>query len=479
MKLIVLSDLRGAHAAMYILLKETVADAYLVCGDLIDGPFYSAESNAGYGTRQSHEDDPGLSERARRSAAQKYRVLENIFSTKPYAAILAVPGPGDTDIRGSAVGARCLFGETRPAGSLIIAGIASDRAATIDDIAPRGPHALAVHESREPEVRALSVPLLIIYGGSALPSCIGREGGTVVLRPAAFSPVLRGEEMLYDGGLFYECSFHDGALSRIILKKLVGERVIDIAEYAVHAGGSVEQRVVDGERFRAMKEARAADLPMDDAARAPEIRLFRDIRNFLRIHQTQETEKRVELLERAIESLGDDRGRVALDLVGSANVGLSGKSSDVDMVLYLRAGCETDEDLFRKKFDAAEEGLRAALGEGFEFEVIDRIDLDRVEKSLREKDPDCDAAQLFVTYRSACRPVNYRALSPLEDLLNLDLPYRRELEERMRSYLRMFARTSDNSKSFEKYLNRLRTSGIAIPDYLEKKINLMLQKKRG
>lgn len=479
MKLIVLSDLRGAHAAMYILLKETIADAYLVCGDLIDGPFYSAESNADYDARPPHDADPGLDERARRSAAQKYRVLENIFSTKPYAEILAVPGTADREIHGAAIGARCLCGEARPAGPFLLAGIAGDGPASVEGIAERGPHALAVHDTREAAVQALPVPLLIIHGGSALPSCIGREGGTVVLRPAAFSPVFRGDEMLYDGGLFYECSFRDKAVSRIILKKLVGERVIDIAEYTVHAGGSVEPHIIDGERFAAMKEARPIDLPMDDTARAPEIRLFRDIRNFLRIHQTQETEKRVELLERAIESLGDDRVRVALDLVGSANVGLSGKSSDVDMVLYLRAGREQDEALFRKKFDAAEERLRAALGEGFEFEVIDRIDLDSVERAIRGKDLDSDAAQLFVTYRSACRPVNYRALSPLEDLLNGDIPYRRELEERMRSYLRMFARTSDNSKSFEKYLNRLRTSGIAIPDYLEKKINLMLQKKRG
>jgi hypothetical protein len=43
------------------------------------------------------------------------------------------------------------------------------------------------------------------------------------------------------------------------------------------------------------------------------------------------------------------------------------------------------------------------------------------------------------------------------------------------SYLRMIIQTPDNIKSFEKYLNRLKISGIAIPGYLEKKINIMLQ----
>lgn len=521
MKLIVLSGLRGAHAELYILLKETVADAYLVCGELLDGPFYSSDASAEFISLRNQltgllsekapltgsleefasrlAEDPSaaddardkarsfldLGERARQSALRKYRMLENIFSTKPYTEIYTVPGNGDMDLSGTPLRERCLSGKACTVGSHLIAGTriagCADEVTASEFLSQQRPHVLAIPEERASTARTGTIPLVIIFPvKSAGTSEIIREGAAVKLLPSGFGTIMQHDGLLYEGGFFYECTFRADDIARIILKKLAGERVIDIVEYFFPAGGHVEERIVDPERFAAMKESRAVDLPADDTARAPEIRLFRDIRNYFRIHQTQETERRVELLQEAIESLGDDRSRVSLDLVGSTNVGLSGKSSDVDMVLYLRAGGTVmDEISFRREFDAMEERIREKLAGAFDFEVIDRIDLDRVEAGIRDKNLDCDAAQLFVTYRSACRPVNYRALSPLEDLLNRDIPFRRELEERMRSYLRMFARTSDNSKSFEKYLNRLKTSGIAIPDYLEKKINLMLQKKRG
>ena len=541
MKLIVLSDPRGSHAGLYILLKETIADAYLVCGDLIDGPFYSAEASAEFSSLREQisalardpvpaspveiaaalADDPSITDDARetarlflelqaralRAALQKYQVLENIFTTKPYAAILTVPGPGDLDFAGTPLRERNLHGTTRAIGALLAAGLGCTEsadaplprgkdislisAAGVDALVSQAPHVLAVHEqwmrkdgvgplSRFPGGAAGIIPLTFIFSCGNMPAPgIERNGPAVTICPGGFGSISRGDELLYEGGFFYECLFSGLLLEKITLKKLVGERVIDLAEYTFPPGGQVEEQALDTERLSAMKERRVLDGLADDFTHVPEIRLFRDIRNYFRIHQTQETERRVDLLQAAIGAPGVDGARVALDLVGSTNVGLSGKSSDVDMVLYLRAGESTpDDDALRNEFDAVEEKIRENLGGAFDFEVIDRINLDRVAASIRDRNYECDAAQLFVTYRSACRPVNYRVLSPLEDLLNRDVPFRRELEERMRSYLRMFARTSDNSKSFEKYLNRLKTSGIAIPAYLEKKINTMLQKKR-
>jgi hypothetical protein len=539
MKLIVLSDPRGSHAELYILLKETIADAYLVCGDLIDGPFYSDGASAEFTslrddiTALARERGPGpaplielasalagdpssgedtrekarafleFQARALKASLQKYQVLENIFTTKPYAALVALPGPGDMDLPGTPLRERSLHGMARAIGPLVVAGLGGTGSADaplprkkdigrpsgedLDALISRNPHVLAVHEqwTREEGGAPASwtagiIPLTFIFSGGTMQAPgMERNGPAVTVRLSGFGSSEEGGRLLHEGGFFHECLFNGTSLEKITLKKLVGERVIDLAEYTFPAEGPAAELVLDPERLAAMKERRVLDGLTDAPAHVPEIRLFRDIRNYFRIHQTQETERRVDLLQKAIDATGVDGARVALDLVGSTNVGLSGKSSDVDMVFYLRAGEDAaDDDTLRREFDAVEEKIRENLGGAFDFEVIDRINLDRVAASIRERNFECDAAQLFVTYRSACRPVNYRVVSPVEDLLNRDPSFRSELEERMRSYLRMFARTSDNSKSFEKYLNRLKTSGVAIPAYLEKKINLMLQKKK-
>jgi len=81
-------------------------------------------------------------------------------------------------------------------------------------------------------------------------------------------------------------------------------------------------------------------------------------------------------------------------------------------------------------------------------------------------------------YRSFCRPVNYRLLAPVEDLLNRNISFRKQVEENMRSYLRVLAASSDTRKSFEKYLTRLKTAGVVIPDEMMRRIETLLQKKR-
>ena len=44
MKLIYLTDIHGSFSRVYNLLNETIADAYIISGDLIDMPFYSIDS---------------------------------------------------------------------------------------------------------------------------------------------------------------------------------------------------------------------------------------------------------------------------------------------------------------------------------------------------------------------------------------------------------------------------------------------------
>ncbi|MDD4996894.1 MAG: hypothetical protein PHI99_02005, partial [Syntrophales bacterium] len=135
MKLIYAADIHGSLEKVKILLHETVADAYVISGDLIDIPFYSMETAIRYHEIQTYfhglrgrmgktdmiiEDFvdellevPDIPEkmqrqgttyqeytiRARRVMQQKYKVLENIISLKPNSRVFCLPGNYDMDLR--------------------------------------------------------------------------------------------------------------------------------------------------------------------------------------------------------------------------------------------------------------------------------------------------------------------------------------------------------------------------------------------
>ncbi len=135
MKLIYAADIHGATEKVKTLLNETVADAYMVSGDLIDIPFYSMETAIIYNDLQIFfhglrermgktdvvlEDfvdelleAPDVPEeiqrqgtayqehtiRARRVMQQKYKVLENIISLKTNSRVFCLPGNYDMNLR--------------------------------------------------------------------------------------------------------------------------------------------------------------------------------------------------------------------------------------------------------------------------------------------------------------------------------------------------------------------------------------------
>src|ERR1035437_4109474 len=118
MKIVYVADIHGAFDRVKILLSETVADVYIIAGDLIDIPFYNMNTAINYHELQSYfhglrlrmnkegmsiEDFveellemPDVSAdieekgskyqqytiRARRVLQQKYKVLENIIAVK-------------------------------------------------------------------------------------------------------------------------------------------------------------------------------------------------------------------------------------------------------------------------------------------------------------------------------------------------------------------------------------------------------------
>jgi hypothetical protein len=76
----------------------------------------------------------------------------------------------------------------------------------------------------------------------------------------------------------------------------------------------------------------------------------------------------------------------------------------------------------------------------------------------------------FVAYRAICRPINYRFIAPVEDLLNQDMEFKKEIEGSIRSYFQIFINTSQHTRSFKKYENRIKDIGIKTPETIRQKI---------
>lgn len=554
MKIIYCTDIHGSFSRVYNLLKETVADLYIVSGDLMDLPFYSLAQSIEYADVQNmfhslrreskHEgiiledyvesllqqggisDDLAVKARyyldasrtAREVMLKKYQILENIFSAGGKSMIITIPGNYDMDLNGTALEARNLHLRSLTAGGLTIAGYGGADVRT-----PGFPETYQIRyggkasrdtdtelyrflEKTRPDIIVAHHPAHgvldnISYLGSwgspglrtycdnhrvmaCLTGHVHENWGvrfindTLYLNPSNFGEVMTSRGEISEGGFFFEITADDGEIPEVRLKKIVDYRVYDIADYR-KSDPRYHETIIDEARYQALKEISVIDENVERYSQIPEVRIFRDIRNFFRIHQTKQSEERIINLENALQSLGDLSGHVALDLVGSVNMGMAQDSSDVDAVLYLK-----DQDSCGGDFESCDFArdvaarIKEILVDRHGFQVIDSINLDHVIASINEGNAGCDMTQRFAVYRSFCRPVNYRVLAPVEDLLNRNIDFRKQVEENMRSYLRVLAASSDTRKSFEKYITRLKTTGVVIPEAMQKRIETLLQKKR-
>ena len=158
MKIIYCTDVHGGFARVYNLLRETVADLYIISGDLIDLPFYSLDQSIEYAETQNlfhamrRETGEGhvlleefvgsllqnssidgelagraryyldASLKAKEVMRKKYQILENVFSSKKDTMILTIPGNYDMDLAGTALDARNLHLKSVIVGGHTVAG---------------------------------------------------------------------------------------------------------------------------------------------------------------------------------------------------------------------------------------------------------------------------------------------------------------------------------------------------------------------
>ena len=553
MRIIYIADVHGAFDRVKQLLSETVADVYIIAGDLIDIPFYNMNTAITYHELQSYfhglrvrmhkesmtiedfVDDvlnrPDLSPeieangtkyqqytiRARRVLQQKYKVLENILSIKQKAQVFALPGNYDMDLKYTALHERDLHMHWHNMRDLKIAGYGG-----ADIWTPGVPERYVVHyqgdvpfESGRNEMynffKAVKPDIIVThqpahgvhdrvnqYGTSGSPALrhycdnnpvlmcltghVHMDWGfqmtenTIYLNPSNFGEVTTLTGGVAEGGFFYTIEMEDKQVEKIIFRKLVEDRVHDIADYYPQEGHWREM-LVDTERYTALREGRNFDMKETKYSHIPEVRLYNEIKQFYRTFQTEATEERLEKLEEIARLIDENvQGDIAMDVMGSTNMGLAETTSDIDFVVYVRCDPAFAGDINAcLEYQEAEKIIETVLAPTYAFQIMDTIDLNIVEKAIRERDYENEMAMRFVAYRAICRPINYRFIAPVEDLLNHDMEYRTEIEGSIRSYFRIFINTGEHTRSFKKYESRIREIGIRIPEAVRMKIKAYFQ----
>ncbi|HOJ13287.1 MAG TPA: metallophosphoesterase [Deltaproteobacteria bacterium] len=557
MKIIYLTDIHGDFERMKSVLSETVANVYIIGGDLIDIPFYSMETSIRYHELQSffhglrmkmgQEDrlledfvdqlleQPDVPEdvqdkgtmyqqytiRARRVMQQKYKVLKNLVSMKKASTVLFLPGNYDMDLKYTALHDHDLHLHWYAIGDVRICGYGGAEVRTpgiperyivryLEGLSPRGrkngkknemysffrvvkPHIIVAHQPAygindnttaggaygSPSLRTFcdENPVLLCLTGHAHDSWgVKYSGKTLYLNPSNFGEVTGPTGEVNEGGFFYQIEMDQKEVKSIVFRKFHDGRIYDVADYTLENGTLVE-KIIDRERYAALVDRRNYDMKGVRYSHIPEIRLYKEIKDFFRMYQTPEAEERVDRIEEVARVLEEKTGReVAMDVMGSVNMGISEPDSDIDLVLYVRCSSTCVDDVNVCETSARMQAeVKGLLGESIKAHVMDCIDLDQVERSIRERDYECEVLQRFVAYRSICRPINYRVIAPIEDLLNSDISFRKEVEGSTQSYIRIFANTSAHVRSIKKYEARLNDLGIRVPESVKRAIKQYLR----
>lgn len=549
MRIIYVADIHGAFDRVKTLLTETVADVYIIAGDLIDIPFYNMSTAINYHELQSYFhglrvrmqkenmviedfvdellDMPNTSEeieekgtkyqrytiRARRVLQQKYKVLENILTMKQKSQIFALPGNYDMDLKYTSLHERDLHLHWHDMRDLRVAGYGGAniwtpgiperyvvpyggsadvgsghnemynffKAVKPDIIVSHQP-AHGIHDrvnqfgtSGSPALRHYcdnNPVLLCLTGHVHMDWGFQISEGTIYLNPSNFGEVTTLTGGVAEGGFFYTIELESKHVSKVIFKKLVEDRIHDIADYYPQNDGHWQETIVDAERYKALKQGENFDSKTEKYSHIPEVQLYNDIKQFYRMFQTEETEERINKLEQIAtlieEGIHDD---IAMDVMGSTNMGLCENTSDIDFVVYIRCDPYSEGDIYScEQYKNAEKMIEKILKPRYAFQIMDAIDLNVVEKAIKEKNYEDEMTMRFVAYRAICRPINYRYIAPLEDLLNQDMEFRKEIEGSIRSYFQIFINTSQHTRSFKKYESRIKDIGIKIPETVRLKI---------
>ena len=456
-----------------------------------------------------------LGDKAERYLNRSYGRLEDVLGGFPDKNIVVLPGNYDTDLRGTALNGRSLHLNTVEVDGLKIAGYGGAKVRT-----PALPDHLQVPfvehtgdgrtRSEAGDYFRLVKPDILVahhppYGRLDNLKGYGRVGsvgirdyvdefgpalvlsghihedwggvyfnGTAFFNPSNFGKTV---EVTHDrpGGYFLDLILEGGAFQVATLRQAVRGRFYDVADYRIEpkqgrSGKAMEELVVDEKRY--IRMGGRADKP----SHIRPIRRLQAIRSFFLRFETPESKALVRELRGIYRDLQEQGFSVGFDLLGSLNFGMAEKGSDLDLVVYLRSGQCSLDDLDTCKVPPPLAAVFEELEKRrLEVEVLDSLDLDRISEAVEREDSDDGHLQRFVFYRAVCRPVNLRLIKRFENRLLRKERFRKETENKLREYLRILVSSMRHVKSFEKYAARLRESGVRIPADVERKVKQYLK----
>jgi predicted nucleotidyltransferase len=203
---------------------------------------------------------------------------------------------------------------------------------------------------------------------------------------------------------------------------------------------------------------------------------FLGLKDYFRKFTTRETVQRTRALARAARLIQSTGEKISFDLLGSVNFGMAVESSDVDVVMYLDCGHEEEarydntpmlriyESLFFTTI------LREISNNPFRLQIVDFINLRRLERAIREPGFDDDILARFVFYRTICRGVNKLPIRKYEQAISGNKELFKRIEHNLTEALIELTRSSSHRMSFNKYVSRLKEQDIRIPPSMLEKI---------
>jgi len=285
--------------------------------------------------------------------------------------------------------------------------------------------------------------------------------GTAFFNPSNFGRTIEVSRVR-PGGFFLGLSMDNNGVKLATLSQLEKGNVYDVLDYQM-INGKLQLLVLDEKRYASL------------GGKTPKVQHIGPIRQLQRIksfflgYETPETQTLIKELRNIYRNIQKEGMDVAFDLLGSLSFGMAQKTSDMDLVVYVRSkDCVLDDEDTCGVPRPLAAVFKALEERNLNVEVCDSLDLDRLKQAIQEKDLQDGQLQRFIFYRLVCRPINLRLIKSVENLLLKKEAFRLEMEKGLKEYLDILVSSVRHVSSFEKYKVRLRERGINIePDVEE------------
>ena len=114
--------------------------------------------------------------------------------------------------------------------------------------------------------------------------------------------------------------------------------------------------------------------------------------------------------------------------------------------------------------------LKEISNNPFKLQIVDFINLRRLDRAIKEPGFDDDILARFVFYRTICRGVNKLPIRKYEQAISGNKELFKRIEDHLTEALIEFTRSSSHRMSFNKYVSRLKEQDIKIPPSMLEKI---------